>query len=382
MTILRDEFVFVELKSSLTAGGNTISVLAATGSFRNPPDPDGVDEAYYILVDDPDAPTKWEIGRYDDRTLNGAGDGYDLSVLERAVDSSAGAGTGESFSAGHFLYQTYTVAEAKAFLDLKLSLSGGTMTGALDMGGNAVSNAGQVTSTRQTISDASPLTEYKETDTVDLDFKTALIGGIVFFRHDADDGSLVTHLMRFDLNTDAIQVNVPVDMNSTLDVDGAASLNSTTTATGLITANGGINFGQSDLNYYEKGTSTLTLVGKTTAGSHAYSDQTLWYSRRGDWVDFQFRITATIDGSWAGEVEIQGLPFPAALTGTIYFDNITRWGYGVNPGDTPTGRIFGSNIPIYVLQSGTGAGIKTADASNFGADGTVVRLWGSGGYRV
>lgn len=374
MTILRDEFVFVQLKSGITASATTIPVLAKTGAFRNMPDPAGVDEAYGVMVDNPDSPSKWEIFRYDDSVLNGAGDGYDLNVIQRAVDSSAGAGNGESFSAGHYCYQQLTVAEANAFLALKLSLSGGTMTGALDMGANSITNIGNVTGL-----DANLVTGTKGTN-----------GNLVQWNADGDAVDAGITASNVALIDGSRSFTGAVDMDSTLNVDGAATFNSTVgvgagTVTagyqfevqntghtkirvspdssgnfdsviditsrgasgqfrnaeiqnvgvdepgatlrfmlddssaaltermkldrnGLLTVGGGINFGQSDLDYYDEGTFTLTPDN----GDYTYS-QTNNYIRNGSELTlyFNFEVTAT-NTAGTGTFKLQGAPFPVA----------------------------------------------------------------------
>lgn len=143
MTTARDDLVRHELKTSLAStdgAGSTFEVLFSVNPFREIPDP-GSGNARALLTDndDPKAATKWELVTISARAANGGGDGYVLTINARNENSNDG--NAQDFSAGDILLQVPNTFDLKEFL----ALSGGTMTGALNMGGNAVNGVGNRT---------------------------------------------------------------------------------------------------------------------------------------------------------------------------------------------------------------------------------------------
>lgn len=149
----------------------------------------------------------------------------------------------------------------------------------------------------------------------------------------------------------------------------------------LLQANGGINLGQSDLNHLEEGSNTVTLQGTTTAGSHSYLQNTLYWMRVNNDLFFVLALLVdSIDGAWGGNVEISPLPYPVNNSdhGSVSFSHITRWDFGDYPSLNPTG----SKFQVTRQTSSTTGGRDWSNASDFGSGLTVVRLFASGHYRI
>jgi hypothetical protein len=67
--------------------------------------------------------------------------------------------------------------------------------------------------------------------------------------------------------------------------------------------------GANDLDDYEEGTFTPTLIGSTSGAAGSYTAQVGHYVKIGKFVYFQCRVTISSVGTITGSVEIGGLPF-------------------------------------------------------------------------
>ncbi|PIR33972.1 MAG: hypothetical protein COV36_01775 [Alphaproteobacteria bacterium CG11_big_fil_rev_8_21_14_0_20_44_7] len=119
-----------------------------------------------------------------------------------------------------------------------------------------------------------------------------------------------------------------------------------------------INFGQTDLDYYEEGMWTPTIVGETTAGSPTYSVNAGIYSRIGKTVTVGGRISLTNLGGATGNIKISGLPFTISSS---FFGGVA-FGYANNlalsSGFDIVGHIPNGNASILLYQ-GNNAGASS-----------------------
>lgn len=143
---------------------------------------------------------------------------------------------------------------------------------------------------------------------------------------------------------------------------GAASWSGLQTfAAGLKTANAA-SADATVLDWYEEGTFTPAAVGSSVAGTGTYSEQVGTFTRIGNRVFFEIRLTWTAH-TGAGNVSISGLPYATAATTFLYGEWRTGSNYAparviVNAASTTTQAVqepmdfgFFSNV---ALVSGTG----------------------------
>ena len=100
------------------------------------------------------------------------------------------------------------------------------------------------------------------------------------------------------------------------------SLALTVSSGGDLTPAGGIYLGgtvaANKLDDYEEGTWTPTLEGSTTAGNETYTTQIGTYEKIGRQVTARCRVTLLSLGTLAGNVSIEGLPFPSSSSASTY----------------------------------------------------------------
>jgi hypothetical protein len=73
------------------------------------------------------------------------------------------------------------------------------------------------------------------------------------------------------------------------------------------------------LSWYEEGTFTPTIAGRTTAGVQTYAVQTGFYTRIGNRVNFNLRVVLSAkDPATAGLLIIDGLPFTSNATASNF----------------------------------------------------------------
>lgn len=98
-----ENFVQVSLANSYDDTATSMVFNAASGPWKNPPNPSG-EVAYCTLVDDISAPTKFEIISY--TLINGFGP-FTMSGITRGVEGT----TAQSWTAGSYIVQYLTVAQ-------------------------------------------------------------------------------------------------------------------------------------------------------------------------------------------------------------------------------------------------------------------------------
>lgn len=162
-----------------------------------------------------------------------------------------------------------------------------------------------------------------------------------------------------------------------------------TTAAALTTAGGlgvaktiyagtGINLGGTTLTHYDEGTWTpaITFGGGNTGLTHGVQVGT--YTRIGDRVFFQGRVTLTNKGSSTGAIAITGLFYPTNATANHHgaysaqLNNVSATVTAIYAGYSPNQ----TQLFLYQIVAGTSANITDADCTNT----TVVNF--SGHYQI
>jgi hypothetical protein len=194
----------------------------------------------------------------------------------------------------------------------------------------------------------------------------------------AYNNSDITNAGRFRVTTSTTEASLTTDyigtgtyLPMTFNTGGSESLRLSATTKAVILAGGstsangtGITFpatqsASSDANTlddYEEGTFTPTVVGSSTAGTATYSNQIGRYTKIGNRVLFNIRVTYT-SGTGTGNLRVANLPFAvnaSAANGAVstYVINITL------PASTycvPTLDPSSSFIGMYVNAVGGGA---------------------------
>ena len=117
--------------------------------------------------------------------------------------------------------------------------------------------------------------------------------------------------------TDATTMTFPSTSGTVVTLDATQTLTNktlTAPAIGAATATS-INFGGTSLANYVQGSWTPTLIGSTTPGAQTYGTQTGTYTRIGNQVFCEARVSITAkDAAIAGNVQIGGLPITIGST--------------------------------------------------------------------
>jgi len=149
-------------------------------------------------------------------------------------------------------------------------------------------------------------------------------------------------------------------------------------ASGLITANAGINFGEDTLSAYDEGTFTLTPLGLTTAGSPTTSTNLNRYIRIGKMVFCNGYFVLTSKGGMAGAIAFDGLPFTSVNNGGARAvgvmlapsDNFDISGIS---GATSISLYMVNNTSRMLLRANTTTGSATPNESNI--DDNFAMYW-------
>ena len=118
---------------------------------------------------------------------------------------------------------------------------------------------------------------------------------------------------------------------------------------------------------------TPTLVGASVAGSPTYTVQAGFYSRVGNMVFVQGRVTISAKGGMSGFVSVRGLPVASANPG---FSNaviaVQNDGVTVSAGNTQfSGLVPPNTSQIDLYQEGSASAVNLVD-SQFAASSTVI----------
>lgn len=140
---------------------------------------------------------------------------------------------------------------------------------------------------------------------------------------------------------------------------------------------------------YETGTWTPVLVGVGTAGTFTYSTQTGNYTRIGNRVFFNARITiSAITGAPAGLMTITGLPYTSYATGAggtmgrCSFMLQTAWNYAAGYTQVE-GVIVASESRIQIYKNGDGVAVTSVTgAETVGIPAGTIDLLFAGEYQV
>jgi len=113
------------------------------------------------------------------------------------------------------------------------------------------------------------------------------------------------------------------DLADTIVLASGTTVQLTVNSAGNITpTGGGIYLGGTAaanlLDDYEEGTWDPTLEGSTTAGNETYTTQIGTYEKIGRQVTARCRVTLLSLGTLAGNVSIEGLPFPSSSSASTY----------------------------------------------------------------
>lgn len=132
------------------------------------------------------------------------------------------------------------------------------------------------------------------------------------------------------------------------------------------------------LDDYEEGTFSPLIAGSTSAGTATYTHQVGWYTKIGNRVFFDIRVTWT-GATGTGELRVAGLPFPAT-TASLYRSSVS---VGYSTGVTiPAGATLAAQVALstsYVDILATPAGGGTSAPAPVASAGQLVL---SGSYRV
>jgi hypothetical protein len=152
--------------------------------------------------------------------------------------------------------------------------------------------------------------------------------------------------------------------NSSVTV-GSTSISLGGSSTSIAGLTGGVNFGGTTLSTYAEGTWTPTVSFNNASVGVTYSAQVGTYTRIGDRVLAEGRVTLSAKGSSTGAVRIGGLPFTtgssSAFSGSVAFY--------VN-GATYTGVLTGlttassTNFSLWVVNNGTTTQFTDAGVTN------------------
>lgn len=136
----------------------------------------------------------------------------------------------------------------------------------------------------------------------------------------------------------------------------------TITASGLITASGGITLGNETLSVYDEGTFTPTVTGGFT--SPTYAGQYGIYTRIGNRCFFHLRVILNGGTATGSQIVIGSLPFTAKTTGSDYFP----CSYYL-----AAGAAGGQHVRPLVLPNTTTIGLYVQNATNVTAiSGTTI----------
>lgn len=119
-------------------------------------------------------------------------------------------------------------------------------------------------------------------------------------------------------------------------------------------------------DFYEEGTFTPTLIGTSTTGSVTYGRQAGYFTRVGNLVTWTLNITTTAFTGFAGNVQIDSLPYTASSGSSKNAPGQK----GVHSGLTLTS---GHELGCYVLQ-GT-AKVVLIMSDNVGNDAVAQSLF-------
>jgi hypothetical protein len=140
------------------------------------------------------------------------------------------------------------------------------------------------------------------------------------------------------------------------------------------------------LGAYTTGTWTPVLVGSTTAGTHTYTTQVGSYVKFANMVTVRFWMvipSANFDVNMAGNVRIQGLPFPCAAGQagkSRELIEMSKVNLGTNYTYPFAGIGAGLNY-IEMYKGGNGVSVNYLNTSEIDKTGTVV-LTGSINYQI
>jgi hypothetical protein len=117
-----------------------------------------------------------------------------------------------------------------------------------------------------------------------------------------------------------------------------------------------------ELDDYEEGTFTPTIVGVTTAGTGTYSIQVGRYTKTGNRVNFTVYVVWSAH-TGTGDMRVGALPFTSsAATNVLHAVSIWQTTITLTAGNVMMGYVLGSNTQVALSQTPTGGGTQTTVA--------------------